>query len=80
MTIRRICAAILTAAVSLLFFIQPASAQRSTRVCLDVCDKIPVSATQKLCCQARCFCEYPPDYMSPSERRSACKDAAALCR
>jgi hypothetical protein len=80
MMIRRLCAAILTAAVIVLFFVDPAAAQRTTNVCLDVCDKLPASATQKLCCQARCFCEYPPDYMSPQERRSACKDVKLLCR
>jgi len=80
MMIRRLCAAILTAVVSVLFFVNPAAAQRTTNVCLDLCDKLPASETQKLCCQARCFCDYPPDYMSPHDRMSACKDAKALCR
>ena len=80
MTIRHMCAAIVTVAASLAFFVQPAVAQRETGACVAACDRTPASEAQKQCCETRCFCDHPPDYMSPHDRAVACEDVKTLCR
>jgi hypothetical protein len=80
MTIRHVCAAIVTVAASLAFFVQPAEAQRTTGACIKACDRLPLSKKQADCCVATCFCQYPPDYMSPKEKSDSCAGMDVLCR
>ena len=80
MTIRHACAAIVTVAMALAFFVQPAEAQRATGACLKTCDQLPLSKKQADCCIATCFCQYPPDYFSPQAKSDSRAGMDVPCR